>query len=351
MTISKQIYEGIKKALIEGEATVQLDANVINEASALTGSGLGIGGKTYFDEVFSAARFANPFRMGAKQILESGAAAQFVAKTGNAANSINPWLYAATPNSGSPNINTSIWQLPMRVISAQIPVRESAIDDINGLETGIVEDLMMEFSQLEAQSMATNNDQAGSTTNSSGAESGLRGLTLYPTDVAASYGTSGTAMTNGLHTIKTIENSYAPITYNAIASVVEALPPQYYFMESTAWHIHPTLIASLRKLKTSGFGITQGQPLFLEVGDNDGGAGIYMFGFPIIANPYLDAPGVGAVSLILANWNRFLTIVDNEQMVLKRFDQTQPGFVTLYAEKRLVSTIKDPFAGVYLKGI
>jgi hypothetical protein len=28
------------------------------------------------------------------------------------------------------------------------------------------------------------------------------------------------------------------------------------------------------------------------------------------------------------------------------FEQTSPGFVTIYAEKRVVSTVRDPFAGV-----
>ncbi len=36
--------------------------------------------------------------------------------------------------------------------------------------------------------------------------------------------------------------------------------------------------------------------------------------------------------------------------VMKMFDQTAPGFVTLWAEKRMVSTVRDPFAGVYLIG-
>jgi hypothetical protein len=50
----------------------------------------------------------------------------------------------------------------------------------------------------------------------------------------------------------------------------------------------------------------------------------------------------------LADWSRFLTIADNEEMTIKRFDQTSPGFVTLWAEKRMVSTIRDVFAGVRL---
>ena len=132
----------------------------------------------------------------------TGSAAQFVAKTGNAANSTNPWLYVATPNSGSPNIATSIWQLPTRVISAQLPIREAVMSDINGIDPAIVNDLILEFSQLEAQSMATNNDQSGSTTTSTGGTNGLRGLVVYQTSTsAANYGSSGTAITNGIHTI------------------------------------------------------------------------------------------------------------------------------------------------------
>jgi hypothetical protein len=50
------------------------------------------------------------------------------------------------------------------------------------------------------------------------------------------------------------------------------------------------------------------------------------------------------------NNRRFVTIADNELMSLKRFDQTQAGFITLFAEKRVCSTILDVFAGVRLVG-
>jgi hypothetical protein len=43
-----------------------------------------------------------------------------------------------------------------------------------------------------------------------------------------------------------------------------------------------------------------------------------------------------------------MTIADNEEMTLKRYDQTKPGFVTLYAEKRVVSTVRNPSAGVFI---
>ena len=107
--------------------------------------------------------------------------------------------YTVNPNSGSPNIATTYWQLPMRVISAQLPIRSAALSDINGLESTVVEDLMLEFSQVEAASMGLNNDQTGTTTTTLGGTDGLRGFPVYGTSTsAASYGTSGSAMTNGI---------------------------------------------------------------------------------------------------------------------------------------------------------
>lgn len=349
MNISERIYNGIKQALLEGEAKVNLfnETKKVDEASTLTGSGLDIGGRTYFDDAFAKLRYANPFRQGSRQISYKGSAAQFVAKTGNAANSTNPWLYVVTPNSGSPNIATSFWQLPTRVIAAQLPIRSAVLNDINGLEAEIVQDLMFEFSQLEAQSMATNNDQSGSATTSTGGENGLRGLSYYNTSTsAAAFGSSGTAITDGIHTILKKTFTAAAITYDNVVDAVNLLPSQYWAMPTTAWHLHPDLIAQLRKLKSTGGGV----PMFVETGDEDGGAVAFMFGFPVIPNPYLETPAAGSLSGVLANWDRFLTIADAEEMTIKRFDQTQPGTVTIYAEKRLVSTIRDPFAGVYLIG-
>jgi HK97 family phage major capsid protein len=346
MKIAERILNGIKTALIDGEATIDLKS--IDEASAITGSGSNVGGRTHFDDAFAVARYANPFRMGARQVSISGSDMQFVVKTGNAASATNPFGYTIDPNSGLPNINTGFWQLPVRVISAQLPIRSAVLSDVNGLEAEIVEDLIFEFSQIEAASMAVNDDQSGSTTTTNGAESGLRGLTSYNTSTtAASFGTSGTAITNGVHTVLTVEASVTAPTYDTIANIASSLPAQYWAMPTTAWHIHPTLIATLRKLK----GSTGGQPMFVEVGDEDSAAVGYMFGFPVIPNPYLDAPAVGAIPLILANWDRFLTIGDTESMTIKRFDQTQVGFVTILAEMRMVSSVRDVFAGVYLKGI
>ena len=51
---TEQILNGIKEALIDGKSMVKFSekAQVVNEASDLTGSGLGIGGKYYFDDAF-----------------------------------------------------------------------------------------------------------------------------------------------------------------------------------------------------------------------------------------------------------------------------------------------------------
>ena len=333
MTYTEKILEGIKKAITEGgKQTIDL-----SEASALTGSGSGIGGNVVFDDAFAALRYANPLRMGSRQIKVSGSDMQFVAKTGNAANSTNPWGYTFTPNTGSPNTSTSIWQLPVRVLVAQLPVRTAVFSDVNNLPSTLVEDLALEFAQLEGASMVQNDDQTGTTTTSTGGEDGLRGLDMYLGSTSSAYGTSGTAITDGIHTIATVSLGGSAVTYNKIVDVSKALPSQYWSLPGTAWHMSPDMILALRELKDS-----QGLPLFLEIGDADGAAVGRVFGWPVIPNPYLTS----AFPIYLANWARFLTIADIEEMSVQMFEQTQPGFVTLYAEKRLVSSVRVPFAGV-----
>jgi HK97 family phage major capsid protein len=341
MTITERILSGIKQTLETGDK-VKID---LREASAITGSGLNIGGRTYFDDAFAALRYANPFRQGARNIKVPGnSAVQFVAKTGNAANSTNPWGYTVNPNSGSPNINTSIWQLPTRVITAQLPVRSAVLSDVNGLDATLVEDLMMEFAQLEGASCGLNNDQAGSTTTATGGTDGLRGLNSYPgaAGAAAAFGTSGTAITNGLHTIASVGFNNLQLEMETLVDMANALPGQYWSMPGTAWMMHPTAIQTLRK-----YAHQNGAYSFVETGSEEAGSLLHVFGFPVIPNPYLDPVGtVGAKPVYLANWPRFMTIADVEEMTVQAMEQTTPGFVTLYAEKRMVSTVRDVFAGV-----
>lgn len=342
MTITERILSGIKQTLETGDQ-VKID---LREASAITGSGLDIGGRTHFDDAFATLRYANPFRQAARNIKVSGnSAVQFVAKTGNAADSTNPWGYTVMPNSGSPNIDTTIWQLPTRVLSAQLPVRNAVLTDVNGLQSELVEDLMMEFAQLEGASAALNDDQAGSLTVSTGGTDGLRGLNSYPgaAGTAASFGTSGLAITDGLHNIATVGyNNSGGLDMETLVDMANALPSQYWSMPGTAWMMHPTAIQTLRKYAHGSSNYS-----FLEVGSAEAGSLLHVFGFPVIPNPYLDATGtVGCKSIYLANWPRFMTIADVEEMTIQAMEQTTPGFTQLYAEKRMVTTVRDVFAGV-----
>lgn len=336
MTITEKILDGIKQAIHENKQ-VKID---LREASAITGSGSGIGGRVIFDDAFAALRYANPFRMGSRIVPVNGSDMQFVAKTGNATNQAgNPWGYPVQNNVGSPNINTSIWQLPVRAITAQLPIRTAVLSDVNALESTLVEDLMLEFSQLEGASMAINNDQASSTTLTTGATSGLRGLNMYLDGAASGYGSSGTAMTNGIHTIAT-QTATTSVKYTDLVAAASKLPGQYWSLPGTAWHMTPTVIQALRNQTD-----LQSLPVLMETGDEDGGAITHVFGWPVIPNPYLSS----AYPVYLANWPRFLTIGDTEEMSVQLMEQTKPGFVTMYAEKRVVSSVRDPFAGVRIK--
>ena len=340
-TITEKILSGIKQTLETGEQ-VKID---LREQSALTGSGDGKGGKTYFDDSFAALRYANPFRRYARQIKVSGSSAQFVAKTGNATNGL-PWGYPVNPNVGTPGTNTTIWQLPTRVITAQLPIRSAVMSDVNYLNETIIEDLFLEFSAIEAASMADNNDQAGSTTLSTGDGAGLRGLNYYPGAAGAvsAYGTSGTAITNGLHTIATVSHIRTAVDYETLSLMANALPPQYWGLPGTAWHMHPSYISAIRQYAHGAGGYS-----LVETGELGEGPAVNILGFPVVPNPYLDPTGTaGNFPVYLANWPQFMTIADVEEMTVQVMEQTTPGFVTLYAEKRMVSTVRNPFAGVRL---
>jgi len=343
MTITKRILTGIKETLETG-AKVTID---LREASAITGSGDGVGGRTYFDDAFAALRYANPFRQFARVMKVDGSSVQFVAKTGNAT-SANPWGYTFTPNSGSPNTDTTIWQLPTRVITAQLPIRTAVLTDVNYLNETLVDDLALEFAAVEGASMGLNDDQAGSTTTSTGATNGLRGLNSYPgaAGASAAYGTSGTAITNGLHTIATVGHAATAVDLESLQAMAGALPGQYWNLPGTAWQMHPTYITAIRAYAHNG---GTGPYSLVETGEMGEGPAVNILGFPVIPNPYLDPHGTaGNIPVYLANWPRFLSIMDVEEMTIQAMEQTSPGFVTLYAEKRMVSSVRDVFAGVRL---
>jgi len=331
------ILDGIKEALINGESKI-----TFNEASALTNSGSGVGGRVIYDDAFSSLRMGNPLRTYARQITTTGSDEAFVVKKGSATDPSNPWGYTPSYNAG--DISTAFWQISTKVISASIPIRTAVLSDIDNLEEAVVQDLALEFLQVEANSMMFNNDQTGSSTTTTGATAGLRGLNYYPSGANASFGTNGSGLTNGLHTVKTVAQAGASLAYNDITALASALPAQYWNFDTTCWMMHPATIESLREITGGATGL----PVFLEVGNANGSAVGNIFGHEVIANPYMDQVGAGKFPVYLADWSRFLTIADGEELTIKRFDQTQPGFVTLWAEKRMVSTIRDVFAGVRL---
>jgi HK97 family phage major capsid protein len=64
----------------------------------------------------------------------------------------------------------------------------------------------------------------------------------------------------------------------------------------------------------------------------------------------MSVTGAGNYPVYLAEWERFFTIADREELTIQMLEQTQAGFITFYGEKRVCSTIRDVFAGVRLVG-
>ena len=334
-------------------------AAYMKEASALTGSGDGKGGRTTYDPVFVALRLANPLRDISRIVATDGSSYQFRAKTGNAGAAFG---YAIQNNGSDTTENTTIWQLVLKDMNCQFPIRTAALDDIDGLESNVVSDMLLEFAQLEAQSMIQNNDQ---TSGGYGGTDGLRGLDQYGganstytggTTSTAAYGSSGTGSTSGLHSLATYDQittngntvGAANITYQDVVNLVYALPQQYW-TPTAKFMINPVLLSQIRGLKDSN-----GTPIFerMHPGETDGIVG-RLLGFDVTVNKYVDNPSqattgsAGTNSLYpmyFGDWQKAHTIVDRLNMVLRRYDQTQPGFINFYGEKRLCNSVRDPFS-------
>ena len=336
-------------------------ADYMKEASALTGSGAGIGGRTAYDPVFTPLRLLNPLRGVSRQVATDGATYQFRAKTGNAGAA---WGYTIQNNGSATTEATNIWQLTLQDLNVQFPIRTAALDDIDGLEANVVSDMLAEFSQAEALSMIQNNDQ-GLTTLPYGGSNGLRGLNQYGgangsytggTTSTAAFGSSGTGSTSGLHSLATYDqlttNGNAltnNVTFEDMINFVYALPQQYWTPTAKIL-VGPTMLAAIRGLKDDN-----GTPVFERMGPmlEDGIVG-RMLGFDVVVNKYLDVPALYSASagtdslypMYFADWQRSHTIVDRLNMILRRYDQTAPGFITFYGEKRLATSVVDPFAMV-----
>ena len=330
----------------------------MKEASALTGSGAGVGGRTAYDPVFVALRLLNPMRGVSRSVATDGATYQFRAKTGNAGAA---WGYTIQNNGGLTTEDTNIWQLTLQDLNVQFPIRTAALDDIDGLEANVVSDMLAEFSQAEAINMIQNNDQGSPT--QAGGSNGLRGLDQYPganasyaggTTSVADFGSTGTGSSSGLHDIATYDqlttngNAVANnVTFADIINFIYALPQQYW-TPTAKIIVSPLMLAAIRGLVDDN-----GTPIFERMAplESEGIVG-RMLGFDVVVNKYLDNPSLYSASagtdnlypMYFGDWQRAHTIVDRLNMIMRRYDQTLPGFITFYGEKRLCTSIVDPFS-------
>jgi len=372
--VNRHVREQLKE-LAAGKSTFEKKLEIfadesqmeayLKEASALTAGGDGKGGRTGYDPVFRALRLANPLRGVSRTVATDGSSYQFRVKTGNAG---AQWGYGIQNNGAPTTENTSIWQIVLKDINVQFPIRTAALDDIDGLEANVVDDMLAEFAQAEALSMMQNNDQTGDgSTVATGGADGVRGLDQYPganstytggTTSVSSFGASGTGSTSGLHNLATYDqlttngNTVGAnnITYNDVINLIYALP-QEYWTDSARFVISPILLNAIRGLKDNN-----GAPIYNR---NEGlsveGIVGQLLGFDVVVNKYADTPSqtttgsAGTRSLYpmyFADWSRYHTIIDRLNMVMRRYDQTLPGFITFYGEKRLATSVRDPNAGV-----
>ena len=351
--------KGLEKEVKMFESDEQYNA-FLKEASALTGSGAGVGGRTAYDPVFHPLRLANPLRGVSRNVSTDGATYQFRAKVGNAGPA---WGYAIQNNGASTTEATNIWQLTLQDLNVQFPIRTAALDDIDGLESNVVDDMLVEFSQAEALSMIQNDDQISPTGAPYGGSNGLRGLNQYGganasyeggTASTAAFGTSGTGSSSGLHELATYDQlvtngnvvGASNVQYKDIVNFMYTLPQQYW-TPTAKWVVNNMFLAQIRGLTDE-----QGAPIFQRIeGLTAEGIIGELLGYPVVVNSYLDKPsayaGVDKSDLFPAyfgDWNRGHTIVDRLNMVLRRYDQTLPGFITFYGEKRLATSVVDPNA-------
>jgi HK97 family phage major capsid protein len=360
-------YKGGK--MLEKELSMFADESqyqaYLSESSALTAGGDGKGGRTAYDPTFTALRLMNPMRGVSRTVATDGSSYQFRVRTGNPG---EQWGYAIQNNGATTTEDTSIWQLVLQDLNVQFPIRTAALDDIDGLEAVVVDDMLASFSQSEALSMIQNNDQAAqSVSNPYGGTNGLRGLDQYAganatytggTTSVAAFGSSGTGSSSGLHSLATYDqittnaNTVGAnnIQYKDVINLIYALPQQYW-TTNARFMVNPILAQAIRGLQD-----TNGRPIFNSVESlNPDGIIGQMLGFDVVMNKYLDNPSqattgtAGTNSLYpmyFADWSRFHTIVDRLNMVMRRYDQTLPGYITFYGEKRLATSVRDPNAGV-----
>ena len=190
--------------------------------------------------------------------------------------------------------------------------------------------------------------QDGTVVNTNGGTYGLRGLNFYTDGATAAYGSSGFALNNGIHSLATVNQGAAAISYNDLTNLLLALPAVYRENHQCKWHMHPNTIVQIMQLRDS-----QQLPQLLEVGDDDGGAGWYLFGYEIVPNSYIDQPGVaGRYVAYFGDWGQGYEVVDHDtSLTLTSFKQRQPGTIDIFGQIRLATSVINPFAIVRLKSV
>jgi HK97 family phage major capsid protein len=370
--VKEQLAKFVKKGSLSKEFEMFADESEYNAYLREDGSQIGnpagygggynVGGRTAYDPVFHKLRLINPLRGVSRNVTTDGSVYQFRAKTGNAGAQFG---YAIQNNGAPTTENTNIWQTVLQDMNCQFPIRTAALDDIDGLESNVVDDMLLEFSQLEGLAMIQNNDQASPTGNPTGGSNGIRGLDQYGgangsyaggTISTAAFGSSGTASTDGLHSIATYDQittngnvgNANNVTFDDIINFLHFLPQEYWTPDAKII-VSPFFLAQIRGLKD-----TNGTPIFDRMTPliTDGIVG-QIAGFDVVVNKYVDQPyqtsgntHANLYPMYFGQWSRFHTIVDRLNMVLRRYDQTLPGFITFFGEKRLATSVVDPFAAI-----
>lgn len=358
--VNRRVKEGMKSMLtaragkdmtiefFESEAQAQA---FLNEASALTGSGLNVGGRRDYDVFFRQLRQANPLRGLSRTIATTGSEIENRVKTGNAGVT---WGYPVQNNGAATTEATAVWRETLQDLNAQFPVRTAFLDDADGAESMIVTDMLAEFAQVEGRNMIQT------------IANGPHALKSY---VGTSQGNANGASvvasldlsTAGNHTISTQNaatvaggavGTFFAVTTNDLVNTMHLVPNQYWTSNMT-WMISPTFLGQIRNLKDS-----QGAPIFdrMNTLTAEGYIGT-LLGYPVVVNQFLDSAvstGAGTNTYVPLYFGDFQTghnIVDRMNMVLHKYDQTQPGFLTFYGEKRVTGYVRDPAALAALRYI
>jgi HK97 family phage major capsid protein len=206
--------------------------------------------------------------------------------------------------------------------------------------------------------MIQNNDQTDSAPyDTTGGTNGLRGLNQYGytggfaggTVHPVVYGSTGVATSNGLSQIATYDQlvtngtstSANNVSYQDVINLIYSLPTQYW-NPSTAFLVSPIQLQAIRGLVDDN-----GRPIYVDgLARPDGIVG-QMLGFDVVVNQFCDSPNYAGVDksdlfpMYFGDWNRGHVIIDRLNMILRRYEQTQVGFITFYGEKRVASSIHD----------